>query len=186
MITQREFVEGCLRYYAENYYQQGNSEDGQWDICHYPVPKCKGGTETILLLRQHHAIQGLLQSEEFDHPCIGFWEQDYLPESYLTLLNKWRAKMKELAWEGQWGTKTKEERRAKCKHLQGAVARRKRIEIITPEARYEFPSIAAASAELGVPAQTISQRLNHPNGRGDGKRKTHFKKPQNNFLARYL
>lgn len=188
MITQQEFVEGCLSYYAENYYQQGNPEDGQWDICHYPVPKCKGGTETVLLLRQHHAIQGLLQSEEFEHPCIGFWEQKYLPAEYLPLLEKWRGVLRVLSIQGQWGNTTKEERRRKCKGQQEAMckARRKRIEVVTPEARYEFPSIAAASAALGIPSQTISQRLNHPNGRGEGLRKLHFKKKRNNFQANFL
>lgn len=188
MITQHEFVAECLHYYAENYYEQGNPEDGQWDIAHYPTPKCKGGTETILLLRQHHAIQGLLQSEEFKHPCIGYWEQDYIPNDYTPLLAKWRTELQRLCKQGQWGNTTKEERRAKCKSQQEAMckARRKRIEIVINNSRYEYESIAAASTELGIPAQTISQRLTHPNGRGEGKRKPHFKTARNNFTARYL
>jgi hypothetical protein len=188
MITQHEFVAECLRYYAENYYEPGNPEDGKWDIAHYPTPKCKGGTETILLLREHHAIQGLLQSEEFNHPCIGFWEQAYLPDDYLPLLEKWRTVMRVLRVEGQWGNTTKEERREKCKKSQEAMckARRKRIEIVINNSRYEYESIAAASADLGVPAQTISHRLKYPNGKGEGKRRHHFKKARNNFTARYL
>ena len=89
MITQQEFVEGCQRYYAENYYEPGNPEDGEWHDCHYPVPECLGGTETIKLLKEHHAIQGVLQSEEFNHPCIRSWEKRYLTGEYLILCEKW-------------------------------------------------------------------------------------------------
>lgn len=184
MITQHEFVAECLRYYAENYLEPGNPEDGKWDIAHYPTPKCKGGTETILLLREHHAIQGLLQSEEFNHPCIGFWEQAYLPDDYLPLLGKWRAVMRVLRVEGQWGGTTKEERRERCKHLQGvgggSAARRKRIEIVINNSRYEYESIAAASAELGIPEPVISFRARRP----PGSRRRYPVKYQ--FTARYL
>jgi hypothetical protein len=187
MITQQEFVEGCFRYYAENDYQQGNPEDGKWEIAHYPVPKCKGGTETILLLREHHAIQGVLQSEEFEHPCIGYWEQDYLPEGYLPLLEKWRAVLKVLCKQGQWGNTTKECRREKCKKQQEmmAQARRKPIEVVYNGERHEFSSIAAATAALGIPSQTLSHRLCNPQGRGQGIRKRHSKK-WHNLAVRYL
>ena len=77
-LNQHEFVEGCLRYYAENYYEPGNSEDGIWHRAHYPVPKCLGGKSTILLLAQHHAVQGVLQSLEYETCCVGCWEGDYL------------------------------------------------------------------------------------------------------------
>ena len=65
MITQREYVEGCQQWYKEADLQPGNPEDGTWEQCHYPAPKCLGGTETILLLKEHHAVQGVLQSEEY-------------------------------------------------------------------------------------------------------------------------
>jgi hypothetical protein len=187
MITQREFVEGCLCYYAENWYEQGNPEDGKWEIAHYPVPKCKGGTETILLLREHHAVQGVLQSEEFNHPCIGYWEQDYLPSEYLPLLSKWRKVLQTLAKEGQWGGTTKEYRREKCKAQQEMMvaARRKSVEVVFNGERFEFRSISAASAALGIPAQTISHRLCKPGGNGKGIRKRHSKK-WHNLSVRYL
>jgi hypothetical protein len=71
-MNQHEWVLGCQRYYAENYYEPGNFEDGVWEKCHYPVPKCLGGTETVYLLKDHHQVQGLLQSQEFNHRCFGF------------------------------------------------------------------------------------------------------------------
>jgi hypothetical protein len=187
MITQQEFVEGCLRYYSENWYEQGNPEDGKWEMAHFPVPKCKGGTETILLLREHHAIQGVLQSEEFNHPCIGYWEQDYLPKEYLPLLKRWRAVLQTLAKQGQWGGTTKEYRREKCKAQQEMMvaARRKRIEVVFNGECFEFVSIAAASAALGIPNQTLSHRLCNPEGRGAGIRKRHSKK-WHNLSVSYL
>jgi len=91
MLTQQEWVEGCYAYYAENYYEPGNPEDGEWEDAHYPVPKCKGGEVTIKLLKHHHAIQGVLQSEEYQHPCIWGWEANYLSGEMLALCEKWKA-----------------------------------------------------------------------------------------------
>jgi hypothetical protein len=93
MITQREYVEGCQQWYREADLQPGNPEDGVWEQCHYPVPKCLGGTETVLLLKEHHAVQGVLQSEEFGHPCIYGWEKRYLDDEIALIWKKWmRAK----------------------------------------------------------------------------------------------
>jgi hypothetical protein len=91
MITQQEFVEGCQRYYAENYYEPGNPEDGEWHDCHYPAPKCLGGTETVKLLKEHHAVQGVLQSEEWQRCCIWGWEAEYLSGALLALCKKWHS-----------------------------------------------------------------------------------------------
>ena len=106
MLTQREFVEGCLNYYREADLQPGNPEDGNWDEAHYPVPKCKGGTETVLLLKEHHAVQGVLQSEEFQWRCFFDWEKNYLSGEYLELFHKWRSEGQRL-FEAQ---KTEEEK----------------------------------------------------------------------------
>ena len=97
--TQREYVEGCYAYYAENYYEPGNPEDGDWHDCHYPVPKCLGGEVTIKLLKQHHAVQGVLQSEEVGYPCIWGWESDYLEGELLELCKKWVSRRNSHFWE---------------------------------------------------------------------------------------
>ena len=96
-MDQHTFVRECYNYYAKNYYEPGNPEDGEWQDCHYPVPKCLGGTTTILLLKHHHAIHGILQSEEYEYPCIFNWEIDYLPDEYLHLFNKWKKKKFDLS-----------------------------------------------------------------------------------------
>jgi len=88
-MDQHEFVRGAYAYYAENGYEPGNPEDGVWHDCHYPVPAWKGGTETIKLLIEHHAVHGVLQSEEFQHPCVYGWEKQYLQGEYLNLFSKW-------------------------------------------------------------------------------------------------
>ena len=106
MLSQKEFVEGCYNWYCEADLQPGNPEDGVWEEAHYPVPKCKGGTETILLLQGHHAIQGVIQSEELQWKCIFGWEKKYLSGEYLELFYKWKS-------EGQriyFASKTEEEK----------------------------------------------------------------------------
>ena len=97
MTTQREYVEGCLQWYKEADLQQGNPEDGEWQQCHYPEPGCLGGTSTVLLLKEHHAVQGLLQSDEFNHPCIYGWEERYLSEEWMPLFTKWRSELSRIA-----------------------------------------------------------------------------------------
>jgi hypothetical protein len=91
-MNQHTWVYGCYAYYLENYIEPGNPEDGVWEAAHWPVPKCLGGTKTILLLKEHHAVQGVLQSEEWQHPCIFGWEKNYLNGNMLALYYKWKAK----------------------------------------------------------------------------------------------
>ena len=106
MLSQKEFVEGCYNWYREADLQPGNPEDGVWDEAHYPVPSCKGGTETILLLKEHHAIQGVIQSEELQWKCIFNWERKYLSGEYLELFNKWMSEGTKL----QHASETEEEK----------------------------------------------------------------------------
>ena len=99
--SQHTFVQGCYCYYRENYYEPGNNEDGIWEDAHYPEPDCLGGTVTIKLLKHHHAIQAILQSEEYSYPCIFGWELKYLPDEYIPLFYKWTRERNQL------GTKSK-------------------------------------------------------------------------------
>jgi len=92
MITQQEFVADCYLNYAIQGLEPGNPEHGEWHKAHYPVPKCLGGTDCIWLLEEHHAIQGILQSIECQHPCIYGWEKKYITgewEYLLTSYAKW-------------------------------------------------------------------------------------------------
>lgn len=89
MPTQEQFVRWCEDHYFDNRLEPGNPCHGDWESCHYPVPKCLGGSNTVLLLKEHHAIQGVLQSEECNHPCIWGWEKSYLEAEILSLWRKW-------------------------------------------------------------------------------------------------
>lgn len=88
-MNQHTWVAGCQRYYAENWLEPGNPEDGEWHDCHYPEPQCLGGTETVKLLAEHHAVQGVLQSEEYQRPCVWGWEVKHLSGELLVLGRKW-------------------------------------------------------------------------------------------------
>jgi len=101
MLSQKEFVENCYNWYREADLQPGNPEDGEWDVAHYPIPSCKDGTETILLLREHHAVQGVIQSEELQWRCIWGWEEKYLTGEYLELFYKWKSEGPRLEWEAK-------------------------------------------------------------------------------------
>jgi hypothetical protein len=90
MITQERFVTACQKYYARNGLEPGNPEHGEWHKAHYPTPRSLGGTEWVWLLKAHHAIQGVIQSEELQHRCIYYWELDLLPKYYLPYGEKWR------------------------------------------------------------------------------------------------
>jgi len=153
MLTQQEWVEGCYAYYAENGYEPGNPEDGIWEDAHYPVPKCKGGSETIKLLKQHHAVQGVLQSEEYQWPCIWGWEADYLEGEMLELCKKWiTGEGRSLTCKLAHSRKTSEERReialrsaAAQTPEQRSAAVRKGKASMTPEQRSEAARLGRAS-----------------------------------------
>jgi hypothetical protein len=70
MKNQKEFVEGCYHFYSEEGIIPGNPSDGEWEDAHYPVPECLDGTATVLLLKEHHFIHGIIQSAEFSHQCF--------------------------------------------------------------------------------------------------------------------
>jgi len=116
--TQKEWVEGCLAYYKETDYQPGNPEDGEWHECHYPVPRCLGGTKTILLLKEHHAVQGVLQSEEFQHCSIYGWEKEFLTGELLDICAKWLSDRSVRARKEWWGKLSPKERSVFCSAIR--------------------------------------------------------------------
>jgi hypothetical protein len=88
-LSHHTYVENVLKYYRDNDIVQGDPNEGVWHQAHYPLPKCLGN-QTILLLREHHAVQGVLQSEELQLCCVWGWEKDYLTEDLLEKFHKWR------------------------------------------------------------------------------------------------
>ena len=101
MITcQHEWIEQCqIKYRFEPL------PDGEhWEDAHYPLPQCLGGTETVRLWSRDHAVHGILQSEDLNHPCLHTFRTHtdrqkiscHYPE-YSGLYEKWRSKLSSLS-----------------------------------------------------------------------------------------
>ena len=69
-----DFVETCLSKYR---WEEIPNEE-RVEYAHHPDPKCLGGTKTVPFWRSDHEIHNVLQSMEFDHPCVYGWEKQYL------------------------------------------------------------------------------------------------------------
>jgi hypothetical protein len=122
MITQERFVTACQRYYARNGLEPGNPLHGVWHLAHYPTPKCLGGTEVVWLLVHHHALHGVVQSEEVSHCCVFTWEPDYLPPRYKAIHAKWRSWLGRMAGLRSAAAHTAEELSEKMKRAGRARA----------------------------------------------------------------
>lgn len=94
-MDQHEFIKSCKLKYAIEDLPPGE----WWEDAHYPVPKCKGGRETVPLWVSDHAVHNILQSECVQHPCVFGWEGDYLgsqPNYILDLFEKWNFNRRQL------------------------------------------------------------------------------------------
>ena len=88
-LCQNTYVQKILTHYKRQDIQQGDPNEGIWHQAHYPQPS-QLGNQTILLLREHHAIQGVLQSEEYQMPCVFGWERKFVVGTiYEPLFEKW-------------------------------------------------------------------------------------------------
>lgn len=86
-----EYVEACV---AENAISPELVMPGDcWEVIHHPRPKSLGGTTTKSLKKSQHAVQGLLQSEYYNKPCIFGWEGNFLTEDWqIALYRKWMSR----------------------------------------------------------------------------------------------
>ena len=99
-MTESDFVESCRSKYKHEELPEGQF----WEDAHYPTPKCKQGVETTKMWSCDHTLQGLLQSEVWDYPCIhGFREEhdrknleQFYPE-FIPLYEKWLKRLRQLA-----------------------------------------------------------------------------------------
>jgi len=66
--TQEQFVKDCM----DKYWFTDIPADQQWEAAHFPLPKCSGENDTVLLWSADHTVQGLLQSVEFNHQCFHY------------------------------------------------------------------------------------------------------------------
>ena len=89
-LSHHTYVEKVLKHYKDNDITPGDPNEGVWHQAHFPLPKHLGN-QTVLLLAEHHAVQGVLQSEEFQTPCIWNWEKNYLNGWLLERFHYWRS-----------------------------------------------------------------------------------------------
>ncbi|MDC0303022.1 hypothetical protein OAL13_00195 [bacterium] len=83
MQSTQQFIDGVLAYYQEADIQLGDLGEGLVDRAHHPQPRHLGGTETVRLLRQHHAIHNVLQSVETGTCCcFGAWEREAITNGH--------------------------------------------------------------------------------------------------------
>jgi hypothetical protein len=96
-MNQHEFIQLCTSKYELEHIPNGE----RWEDAHYPNPQCLGGTTTLKLWGRDHSLQGVLQSEELNHPCLHHASENrdrenielYYPK-YLPLFEKWIKRLK--------------------------------------------------------------------------------------------
>lgn len=147
-MNQHSWVYGCYQYYLDNYIEPGNPEDGVWEAAHWPVPACRGGTKTILLLKEHHAVHGVLQSEEWQYPCVFGWEAEYLEDELLTLMKKWHGIKSSKCTKTRIANHSKEQISEWAKAAQVAFMAK-----TTPEQRSENARKAGAASAARSPEE---------------------------------
>ncbi len=112
MLSQEQFVSACNRYYERKGLEPGNPFHGGWERAHYPIPNRLGGKKCVWLLKHHHAIHGVIQSEELGLCCVAWWEEDLLPSFYLPYYQKWRHQHQVDNSGKFWEKMSEEERKA--------------------------------------------------------------------------
>jgi hypothetical protein len=167
MITQKCFVEACHRAYARKSVEIGNPFHGDWHKCHYPLPLCKGGTEWVWLMKHHHAIHGVIQSEELKTCCLFGWEKSLLPRYYVPFFTKWkRHQIKNSEIKDKWRSWFESEEGAIVREQMAiasgktAVKNRKPV-LITFEdgSEKQFPSLTKAAHELNLQVGNLSNLI---------------------------
>jgi hypothetical protein len=165
-MNQHEWVFGCYQHYLENFIEPGNPEDGVWEKAHWPVPACKGGSKTVLLLKEHHAVHNVLQAEEWNYPCLYGWEAKYLSGELLILCKKWQGNKARLAVKRILETTTHEERSQRAKDREAARtpeqrrrSAKKGKEKMTPKQRRDAGLKGAASLTPEQKEEATRKRL---------------------------
>lgn len=109
-----------------------------WHQAHFPLPKHLGN-QTVLLLAEHHAVQGVLQSEELQEPCVYGWEAEHLTGHLLERFKFWEAEKCRKGAQTQieqkigiygWTPEQKREHMVKARASQDPDACRERMRIV--------------------------------------------------------
>ena len=169
-LSHRTYVENLLKYYKENDIQQGDPNEGVWHRAHYPQPNRLGGQTVVLLLAEHHAVQGVLQSEEFGVTCVtGAFGRWLLGTPWEESYRKW------LSWNGRQaglvGGKVGGKKRWETSQTTeyATVKRRKSVTVTSPEGiQTTFESLTLACSTLGLTKSALSSVIsgtrNHHKG----------------------
>jgi hypothetical protein len=153
--------------------------------CTAATPTCLGGSKTILLLKEHHAVQGVLQSEGWGRPCLWGWELAFLSVELMALGQRWlseKGRRGGRAYAAKVASMVEEERRELGQRLRsvwtperrglaaehgrrGAQARSQAVRITWPDGREEvMASQAEAARVLGCERETVRRALARPSG----------------------
>jgi hypothetical protein len=138
MYTTEEFREQVYLWYDTNGITVGDPNEGNWERAHI-VPQCVGGTETVLLLEEHHYIHDLYQSREYNRQCFHgrtkawLYGEGFLCENWFELVSLYEYYSSRLSAQtaaDRWAKLTPEERTA-----QGRKGAKARWAKLTPEER---------------------------------------------------
>lgn len=169
MITQQHFVDVCHRLYQRKKVELGNPIYGEWHKAHHPIPANKGGTEWVWLLKHHHAIHGVIQSEEVGSCCVFGWELEFLPHFYRKYHDKWRdfhcAQTQQARQDGwkKWCESEKSfEDRLRMATISGEIAKKNRkpvVIVFQDGAEKQFPSLTIAAQEINMSPGNLSSLI---------------------------
>jgi hypothetical protein len=68
-LKSTHYLGHVLRLYEKDLLAPGDP-DYEWNQARSPIPSCMGGTQTVPLVRGHHLIHDLYQSEDFGRCCV--------------------------------------------------------------------------------------------------------------------
>lgn len=131
MYTTEQFREQVYLWYDTNGITVGDPSVGRWEHAHI-VPKCEGGTETVLLLKEHHYIHDLYQSREYNRCCFfagttraWLYGEGFLCENWFELVSLYEyyiATRNAQICASRWSNATEEERQRQAEALHLGLA----------------------------------------------------------------
>ena len=69
-MLSEKYLKEVLSFYKKESIIPGDPEEGVWEEAHIGLPKHLGGLETVLLLKQHHYVHDIYQSEDNETLCF--------------------------------------------------------------------------------------------------------------------
>jgi hypothetical protein len=142
VYTTEEFREQVYLWYDTNGITVGDPSVGRWEHAHI-VPRCVGGTETVLLLYGHHIMHDLVQSREYNRCCFysgrtraWLYGEGFLCENWFELVSLYEYYSSRHSAQNnadRWAALSPEERRSVNRNARAAT--KARWATMTPEER---------------------------------------------------